>query len=122
MARRWAAPVAWAAVILALTSLPGAQVPEVELAYVDKLMHFALYGVLGVLTARAARPGARAWRPVAASVAGIALVGALDEWHQRLVPGRSADAADWLADVAGATVGVLAAARVLALRDSQSNA
>jgi len=39
-------------------------------------------------------------------VGGVALLGALDEWHQRIVPGRSADVFDWVADVVGAWLGV----------------
>lgn len=33
------------------------------------------------------------------------LYGALDEWHQSFVPGRTPDATDWLADVAGVIAG-----------------
>jgi VanZ family protein len=41
---------------------------------------------------------------------GIALFGALDEWHQQFIPGRSMDLFDWLADFSGATIGTLTAA------------
>lgn len=33
--------------------------------------------------------------------------GASDEWHQSFVPGRLADAADWLADTLGAMLALL---------------
>ena len=39
-------------------------------------------------------------------VAGVSVIGALDEWHQRIVPGRSADLFDWVADVVGVWLGV----------------
>ncbi len=40
--------------------------------------------------------------------------GALDEWHQSLVPGRTPEVADWLEDVAGVFVGYLIVALVRA--------
>ena len=108
-------PAAWAGAILVATSIPGSQVPRVGLPHVDKVVHFALYAVLGVLLARAilatvvrrARP-----RTMAVALAGMAGFAALDEWHQRWVPGRSADFPDWVADVAGGTVALLLAARL----------
>lgn len=39
-------------------------------------------------------------------VAAVSLLGALDELHQRIVPGRSAEFFDWVADVVGAWLGV----------------
>lgn len=38
----------------------------------------------------------------------VAAFGATDEWHQRFVPGRACELGDWLADVVGAGVGLLA--------------
>ncbi len=35
------------------------------------------------------------------------LYGATDEWHQSYIPGREADIADWLADIAGATLALI---------------
>jgi VanZ family protein len=46
------------------------------------------------------------------AAAGIA---ALDEWHQQFVPGRSASLGDWVADVAGAGI-ILLASGVLSWR------
>ena len=63
----------------------------------DKLLHFGVYGVLGALLAwgwrRARRRPAASWL-----IAGGILLGAVDEWQQRFVPGRSSDIMDWLVD------------------------
>ena len=40
--------------------------------------------------------------------------GALDEWYQSFVPGRTPEIADWLADVAGVFLGCLIVALVRA--------
>jgi VanZ family protein len=47
---------------------------------------------------------------------GIAALGAIDEWHQLAVPGRSADVRDWLADVIGALLGIVVWRRIFARR------
>jgi VanZ family protein len=49
---------------------------------------------------------------LAVALAAMALFGAADEWHQRWVPGRSSDALDWCADMAGATIALLLVARL----------
>lgn len=70
--------------------------------------------MLGALVGRAVRGRGRpAWRATLAAMAAIALFGAVDELHQALVPGRSADVLDWVADVVGGMVALLlATARV----------
>jgi len=80
--------VAWAALLLVLTSIPNPPVPR-TLAGTDKVVHALLYGVL-------------AWLAVLA-------LGWADEWHQQFIPGRSQDAADWLADGTGAALAILTA-------------
>ncbi len=68
----------------------------------DKWVHGSLFAVLGCLGALAWR-GVRA-RPVLLIV--LMFLGALTEWLQAYVPGRSMSAADWLADSAGALLGL----------------
>lgn len=93
--------------ILGVTSLPASQLPDTSrLPDADKLVHFGLYGVLAFLSVRAARLNGN--RPSAAHmIATVAVFAALDEWHQRFVPGRTMDLRDWGADVLGALVGWL---------------
>ena len=107
---RWIVPAAYMAGIWWLSSdrlpvdLPGQS---------DKLVHAGAYGILAALWIWALT-GERAprWR----WALGVILAsgwGFLDEWHQRFVPGRSAELADVAADCIG---GVLAGGALLALR------
>ena len=106
-ARRWSAPVAWAVIILVLTSLP---MPAITApAGTDKGVHWLLYLVLGFLSIRAllSQRTAPVWQLLVLIVALLAF-GAGDELHQRYIPGRTADTKDWAADAAGSVVGVVA--------------
>ena len=109
--RAWIAALAWAAGILIATSIPGRDLPR-AFPSADKLVHLAIYGVLGVLVGRALRAGARRGVPgatVVVWIGALALFAAFDEWHQDLIPGRSTDRIDWLADMVGATTGLVVA-------------
>jgi VanZ family protein len=97
--------VAWTVVILAITSWPGSAVPSPPtIPHVDKVLHAVLYGVLGWLVGRSWTRVS--WRRWVGSLVAIAAFAAIDEWHQRLIEGRSADRYDWLADVLGAAGGM----------------
>jgi VanZ family protein len=100
---RWIPVALWAGVILTGTSIPTIPGPPAA-AGMDKLVHLTMYGVLGVLALRAAWDGTP--RTAIVTLAAIAVFAAADEWHQRLIPTRSADVGDWIADVAGATLGI----------------
>ena len=120
--RRWGPPVAWAAVILTLTSIPASEfAPVGAFAFpgADKLVHAGMYGVLGILLARATGVTAPQ-RVLGRLVVGVVLFAAADELHQRFIPGRSPDVADALVDVAGAACGFAAAAYFLRRRIPQS--
>lgn len=109
--RGWTPVLLWAAAILVLTSVPSPGVRTPSGA--DKLVHLAVYGVLGVLLGRARAPGP-------ASAAGVGALGvafaAVDELHQRWIPGRTADPADWAADALGVAAGLLLHSRLSAPR------
>ena len=117
IARRWVPTALWAALILVLTSVPGSSVPDGP-AGLDKLVHFGLYAVLGALATRALLERAPATLPsLARLLLGIACFALLDELHQQLVPGRSADARDLVADVAGAAIAIALTAAALSRRE-----
>ena len=98
----WVWPVALAAVIFAWSS--RSRVPDIApwIPHFDKVVHFSVYGLLGVLTCRIRRGSG--WAVLAVVL--TSLYGASDEWHQSFVPGRMAGVADWMADTLGAAVAV----------------
>lgn len=68
-----------------------------------------MYGFLGLLLARAMHnpPRTTRIRVVIAAFLLVVAIGALDEWHQHFIRGRSTELADWLADSAGGLLGAL---------------
>jgi VanZ family protein len=107
--RGWLPPLVWAGVILFGTSLPGETVP-VQTSGVDKYLHFAFYTVLGLLLTRQISEASTRWRAAALAIVIALAFAAADEWHQRFIPGRSTELADWIADSLGAAVGALTVA------------
>jgi VanZ family protein len=100
----------WVALTFTLTSIPN---PEFGLSFpgADKLVHLAFYGVMGFLFALWRREtgtgGAAAvvWAAIFA-----ALLGAVDEFHQQWIPGRSMEFFDWVFDFTGGTAGGICSA------------
>lgn len=95
----------WVALTLTLTSIPN---PEFGPMFpgADTVAHFGFYGVAGflfVLWRRETGKGAAA--AVLSSAIFAALLGAVDEFHQQWIPGRSMELLDWVADFAGGTAG-----------------
>jgi VanZ family protein len=108
--------VLWAGVIFALSSIPGTQLPAIDLPQSDKAAHAMLYGVLGGLTLRAldrSRASGRARSHLLFAILIATFYGITDEIHQRWTPQRSADWRDVVADACGATLG---AAALVAMR------
>lgn len=93
-------PVLSAAIILVGTSIPRLPMPP---GTWDKAWHFAGYAQFGVTLGWSV---GGPWRQRLAALAVIVVFGLLDEVHQYWIPGRSADAADWLADIAGGATGL----------------
>ena len=72
------------------------------LAQTDKIVHFGLFLLLGLLAARS-------WpHPHGCMLAwlGLCLLGGFTEWLQQFVPGRDASVFDLVADVVGASLGL----------------
>jgi len=103
---RWWPVLLWAAIILSMSSVPGARLDDVGLQVPDKLVHGLEYAILGALAMRAAAlqygSGARAF--VLALLIGAGF-GVLDENYQRLIPQRDSSALDWTADAVGTAIG-----------------
>lgn len=104
----WGATGGWAVAIFVASSLPKGSAP-LPGAGLDKVVHAAVFAVLGGLAALALRAEglARARALVAGALVALGY-GLLDEAHQSWTPGRTMDAQDVLADVCGGTLGALA--------------
>jgi len=100
----------WVALTLTLTSVPN---PEFGPSFpgADKIAHFGFYGVMGFLFVLWRREiGAGAAAAVVWAAFFAALLGAVDEFHQQWIPGRSMELLDWALDFAGGTAGGICSA------------
>lgn len=91
-------------VIFAGTHMPstGAGTPRVN----DTVKHFTAYFLLGALMCYVTTSNQYVRRFGAIALVGMAY-GAIDEFTQRFVPGRSPDPMDFLADTAGLTSAIM---------------
>jgi VanZ family protein len=99
----------WSLVVASLagaTDLPGAP----GIPHLDKLAHFGVYAVLGVLLGwgwlRAGRRPGRGWLLLFAL-----LLGASDEVRHHRMDQRQAEFGDWIADALGAAAGLFITTR-----------
>jgi hypothetical protein len=99
------AALAYMALVLALTTLPGRQVARwgitgslLDLAHIPLFTGLTLVTLWAVVGPRVPRLGF--------VVTSIVAFAALDEWLQRMVPGRVASLADFVRDVIGVAIGV----------------
>ena len=107
----WLLPLAIAAAIVALSHQPSYPLGITLPHGLDKVAHAAVFAALAftldfaVLGTRNDVPFYKRhlWIFMA-----VAIFGVLDEWHQSFIPGRDASFGDWLADAAGAALGLAA--------------
>jgi VanZ family protein len=103
-------PVSLYAVLIFVHSAGPSPIQVDLFSWSDKPAHFLVYSILGILLLRAMgatfvnTPHARV---ILFSIVLASLYGATDELHQYFVPARSAEVFDFLADTAGAVVGVV---------------
>lgn len=102
----WAPPIIWLGLIVAGTSIPNLDTSAYPGA--DKIFHFVVYAVWAILCLRTVRMagwrGAAVWIIVAA--AGL-VVGAADELHEKIIPGRTVSLPDFLYNVTGFMAGMM---------------
>jgi VanZ family protein len=106
----FSALVCWFALLWFLSSMHGSPDIPPPFPHFDKLMHFGYFLIGGFLLTGGIylrNPDFTSWKPVlVTTIAVMAAVGIIDEWHQCFTPGRSgADPWDWLADVLGGSCG-----------------
>lgn len=119
VALAWTPALLYAAFIWLVSSMSNPDfVPVADVPFQDKGVHFLVYGVLAFLSAHGAKRTWPQWslaRGFVLAVVAAALWGAIDEYHQSFVPGRSSDSFDALADTLGAIVGAAIYAALVAL-------
>ncbi len=84
--------------------------PKIDIPNIDKFFHFVEYFILGALLVRAfaqASDKANFKRILLLSILIASIYGALDEFHQRFVSGRSPEIFDILSDIIGSLLGSL---------------
>jgi VanZ family protein len=98
--------IAWAAVIFGLSSLPGSVISISPPFQLDKLFHAGIFFIFCLLLNRALVNQSRApWLSdyhLIISLLVVIVYGISDEIHQTVVPGRTPDFYDALADSLGA--------------------
>ena len=101
----WLPVIVWLSLIFIASSIHTPFRVLRVFRYQDKLIHLVEFGILGALLARAVyRKGLESrWR-YWACIGAASLYGALDEFHQAFVPGRSVDWSDFAADSFGAFI------------------
>ena len=96
--------LAYAAVILIISSIPDLNPPQLGFEFQDKLYHFIEYGIFSILLFFSLLNSSRDFFRKYVLVISI-FIGAsyaiIDEIHQRFIPGRSADILDFVADFLG---------------------
>ena len=99
---RFAPVVLLSIAIFVASSREQAPMPDLGFTWQDKLFHFLAFTVYGLAVIRAVVASATlTWRVVVIVMLLGAVFAASDEVHQMYVPGRSAEVADWLADMSG---------------------
>jgi VanZ family protein len=101
----WGPVAAWLVLMITATSIPNLRTPP-ELPNADLVFHLVVYLVLAVLAARAVfMMGYRnkgLWAVLLVLGLGLA---AIDEYHETLIPGRTASFLDFSMNVIGFTAG-----------------
>jgi VanZ family protein len=100
----------WILLMVAITiqsGFPDVALPDIDIDFIDKILHFFIFGLLGWFLCRGMNLSRKRW--IHEHYFFIALViGALfaisDEWHQSFVEGRDSSLADWLADLIGMVI------------------
>jgi VanZ family protein len=113
----FAAFALWFGTLWWLSSRVSHLPPGIEFPHRDKVLHFGYFfggGLIFSAFLYRLSPDRPRWgRILALAVIVVGLTGALDEWHQSHVPGRSGnDPGDLAADLAGAIAGALVFRRV----------
>jgi len=99
----------WLAILYHVSNSVPTEMPQMVVPQQDKILHFVFFLGGGVVLAASLRLLAKLQgiRLLLAVAVVMGLLGALDEYNQQFIPGRSGlSLEDWLADMSGALAGV----------------
>jgi VanZ family protein len=107
----WILVIIYAYLIFILSSIPKPPEPSqmlgLHIPYSDKIEHFFLYGVFGILIYMASlRTDDLENKEISSFALGI-FYAFTDEIHQHFVPGRSCDPWDFITDAIGIVAGIV---------------
>ena len=100
------------------SSISTLEFPDLGINWFDKILHFVVFGILGLLTSRGFMQMKSDFFRNNYAVLGMLLCiiyGAIDEIHQSWVPGRHSSIWDWVAD----TFGIIVFVWIYTLRSKQ---
>ncbi|MEE4357070.1 MAG: VanZ family protein [Desulfococcaceae bacterium] len=106
----WMPVVLYCLLIFVQSGFPALIPLPANLPRGDKILHFTAYGLLGMLFFRAFRASCKKKSIcflLFLSIISSAFYGALDEFRQSFITWRTADAGDFLADMAGSAAGAV---------------
>lgn len=95
--------IAYLALIIIVSSIPGKNFPKSPLLSYDKLLHLFEYSVVGFLAINTLTQ--QRIKLILLTLLACAGFAALDELWQSMIPGRNADIMDFLADNIGVWIG-----------------
>jgi VanZ family protein len=99
----------WLAILYHVSNSVPTEMPQMLVPQQDKILHFVFFLGGGVVLAASLRLIAKleGIRLLLAVAVVMGLLGALDEYNQQFIPGRSGlSFEDWIADMSGAIAGV----------------
>ena len=100
--KRWIWPLILAVTIFIASGSSTIVGPDV--VSIDKVAHFLIFGLIGILVLRCKKP--ITWRWALCAFLITSGYGAFDEFRQSFTPGRSVEWYDWYADTAGAFLSI----------------
>lgn len=99
------------------SSIPGDKLPKADFEYSDKFIHVAIYFILYILFFYSLKYQTKSVKlhrfSFEFALLFTVLYGASDEIHQYFVPNRSCEFYDWVADIAGALIGLITVKYIL---------
>lgn len=104
-------PFIWGLIIFIVSSIPSDKIPNIQIFGIDKIVHIFAFFVFGYLVFRSinySKGVNYSFKKIATYVIIIvAIFGVIDELYQGLIPGRTTDFFDFVADLIGGILSIV---------------